>query len=1504
MIDVTKWALDQRVVAFVLFFLLAVSGLSAYQALPRAEDPGFVVRQAIIITEFPGANAQRVEELVTDRLEEGLQKLPGLDFIQSVSRPGQSVITVSAQETLRDVEGFWDEMRERVAEQARLLPAEAVGPFVNDDFGDVFGTLLAVTGDGFNLAELEKVADRLRTHILRVKDVAKVELVGVGARRIFLEFDEARLAELGVATEQIAEQLQARNIVDSSGRVAGADRVFEIQTDGSFQNLDELAGTLIRVGRSSLPLRELVSIRAGYEDEPPAPSMSFLGRPAVGLAISMAPGGKLTVMAPSVLERVDRLVEDLPVGIEVHVASYQAAVVEVAVGDFVENLYQSVAIVLLVMLVALGLRTGLIIGLMVPMTIFATFSVMGFMRVGIDKMSLTALIIALGLLVDNGIVMAESILVRRAAGEGPLEAALQSARELRGPLLISSVTTVAALLPTYLAESTTGEYTAPIATVVGVALILSWVLSLTFIPLLCVAFPGRAEVPAQSKETRVSARYRALLVSLIRYRKIALAGFVLVFIGSAALMGRVPQQFFAGKDWPQFTIELDLPEGTPRARTSEVVADIERFLIENYLDADFEAKEASEKLAGKRPRAERGGLLGFSAFVGQGAVRFILGYTPEQPKESYAYFIVNAENYERMGPILDEVGSYIEERFPEATARILPLRNGPPLQYPVEVRLLGDDIDELRRAVEKTEDKLRSIPGLVRIGNDWGPARPQVEVRIDPLRLQAAGLSHADVASSLDTAFRGSPLTVLRDGNTLVPIVLRRQRALSASVGDIESRMLKSRSGEATPLLQVAEVEVGFEPLVIRRRDRQRTITVRADLAEDAPRDLTPFSVAAALRPWLDGQEGTWPFGHGWAFGGEVESSGTANASIEAKQPVAIILILLCLVMQFNTFREPLIVVLTLPFAITGVAIGLYVTQKPFGFMALLGVIALFGIVINNAIVLLDRAQTEVRAGRSKLDAIVEASVGRLRPILLTTATTVAGLIPLAVSGGPLFSPMAVALMSGLLVGTGLTLGLVPVLYALLHRLPRPGVAAVALAVLSFGLSTEAQARPLTEDEAAKIAAQRALSVEEAEAELRAARAREFEATAGFWPRLSGLASYTRLSDIEQPSLFGPGFVPVVTQAPSGPLAVSDLTVPPPGQGAFPVLLDQWFFTATLSVPISRYLFELSDSLTVAGEGVEAQRLLVAVARVHAASTARLAYCAVEGATLELRVFEQRLEEAAERLRVAERRFEAQAIAETDVLEAKSALARARLAKAQAETRVALSSERLRQVLRAGSEDNFELELRPAGTIPSPEPEALAALEAEAEARRLELRSAKRRISALEAAEGLAHRSAFPRLEANFGVVAANPNPRFIPNLEEFDATWEAGFRLSWSPNDIALAAARQSGAEAARAAAETQLEGLRLSIRQAVVRARQGTMEAAVAIETSRRGLEAAEGSYQRRKLSFEEGAATVLDVLQSESARLAAELDVIQAERRARTALIQLENATGRDIEPVLAN
>ncbi|MEM8930366.1 MAG: efflux RND transporter permease subunit [Acidobacteriota bacterium] len=1049
--SLTRWALDNRTATVVFLALLTLAGSLSYGRLPRAEDPGFVVRVAVVTTFFPGASPEQVELLVTDPIEAALEDIQTIDYVLSESRTGTSVIEVAVLESLspQAVEEAFDEIRETVSDARPLLPAEAMVPRVDDDFGDVFGTVVALTGDGFDLVELERVAERIRSVLLGLQDVARIEIQGTQPQRLFIEVDPTRLDALGLSTVALGDILRARNIIQPGGDVRTERERLPLAVSGSFDSVEALERMRFRLPSGEMvALADVAAVRRGTED-PPRLGVRYNGHDAVTLAIAMRDDGKITRLGPEVLDALDRMRDELPIGIESHLVAYQTSYVEKSVENFVASLAQGVGIVLLVTLLALGLRTGLVVAAILPLTMVGSLVLMEVFGISMNKMSLAALIIALGLLVDSAIVMAESIQVSIREGRPPVEAAIESATELRLPLLVSSLTTAAALLPTYLAESTTGEYTSAIFEVVTIALLLAWVLSLTMTPLLSVlvnrrddgtaddgtADDGTADGGGESVyDGGFYRRYRSALLALVRRRWLALAGFVALFAVSLWGFRYVPQLFFPRKEQTTFQVQLELPYSAPFQRTVEVVDDLERFLSEELM-AELAADEDRTWRPNENRRFARHGVVNWASFLGNGAPRFLLGYNPEQPRPNYAFLIANSSDYDAQDTIIERVEGYITERFPDVQARVEKMRNGPPLDYPVEIRLSGDDPAILVDLARDLQRRLRELPGTVLVGDDWDTYNKTLRVEVDDARARRAGVTERDVARSLATLTDGVVLTEYREGNDLIPVVLRSRAARADRVDQLRALSVAKPTGERVPLDQVAELAVDFEPSKILRRDRQRTLTVQAAIDPRADRSVTPFSVVAAVVPILDEAAATWPLGYRYELGGEVESSGDAQASIQAKQPIALLAILSLLVLQFNSLRGPVIVLATLPFTLIGVVGGLVLTQKPFGFMALLGVIALFGVVINNAVVLLDRIETEMRRyGRSRGAAVLEASQRRLRPILLTTATTVGGLVPLWLTGGPMFSPMAVALLFGLVASTLLTLGLVPVLYGILYR--------------------------------------------------------------------------------------------------------------------------------------------------------------------------------------------------------------------------------------------------------------------------------------------------------------------------------------------------------------------------------------------------------------------------------------------------------------------------------------
>ena len=887
--------------------------------------------------------------------------------------------------------------------------------------------MIAVTGEGYSYAELKEVADDSRNELLLLPDVAKVEIAGDQEERVFVEFNNARLAELGLSPGQLQRILEARNIVFPGGQIYTADEQIALEPSGNFESVDELKRTVITVpGNNELVyLGDVASIYRGYED-PRQTLVNYNGDPSLIISISQREGGNIITLGDQVMEKLGRLRASYPIGVEFDILYFQPQFVAKKVSDFTSNLLQAVTIVLIVMLVFLGLRTGFVVASLIPMAIVMALMVMGFFGIGLDQMSLAALIIALGMLVDNAIVMSESIMVQIAGGKPAKKAALDSAAELRIPLLTSSLTTAAAFLPIYLAESTVGEYTSPIFTVVTITLLCSWLLALTMTPLLCVAFIKVKQNQEESMNGRFYRMYRGFLIGLLKRRLLTVAGVIAIFMGSLQLLPYIPAIFFPANDKPIMSIDVELPIGTPLSKTQEVVASIENY-IQTEMMAEFEGDDVVTD-----------GIEAFASFIGAGAPRFFLSYSPEPPSPEYAFILINVTNRWKVDTdFVPELQAFCNSNFPDLTAKVKALDLGPPVTAPVQVRVSGKEQDEVFALADEVKAELAKIAGTRDIKDNWGPRSKKLLVKVNQPRAQRAGVSSQDIAVSLQTVLSGIETTDYRENDEVIPVVLRSVAADRKDVGKIESHNVYSQSsGRAVPLKQVADVEVVFESAKIWRWDRLKTVTVDANIEPGA----NAIAIANQLDAVLAPQAAGWPVGYKYELGGELESSGEANESIMAKLPIAFLFIILLLVGQFDSIRRPTIILLTIPFGLVGVFIGLLVTQKPLGFIAFLGVIALAGIVINNAIVLLDRIKIEIEEnGIEPHRAVVEAAQRRLRPILLTTATTVGGLVPLWLGGGPMFEAMAVAILFGLMFATVLTLGLVPVLYALFFRLKYKG---------------------------------------------------------------------------------------------------------------------------------------------------------------------------------------------------------------------------------------------------------------------------------------------------------------------------------------------------------------------------------------------------------------------------------------------------------------------------------
>lgn len=1014
--NLTKAAITNNRTTWVLFIVLLLAGVQAFENLPRAYDPGFVIRAAQVITYLPGASPDRMEELVTNQIEQVIQEIPELDFVSSTSKTGVSIVIANIKESYKDMRPIWDDLRRKIDSVESDLPSGVIGPIVNDEFGDVYGIVLALTAEGYSYAEMKDVADSVRDDLLSLPDAAKVDLHGIQQERVFVEYDNAKLSELNLSPALLSSMIKSRNIIVPGGSIVMGKERIELEPSGNFETVEEIGNTILPLpgSKSVVYLRDIAKVSAGYVD-PPSSLVRFNGQSAIGIAISMREGGNNILLGEQVRKELNRLQTEYPIGVDFNIVSFSPHEVDEKVKGFVVNLLQAIGVVAAVMLLSLGLRTGLIVSLLIPASMLAALLVMYYLDIGLDQISLAALIIALGMLVDNGIVMSESILVQMREGKKALEAAIDSASELRLSLLTSSLTTGAAFLPIYLAESAVGEFTSSLFKVVTITLLCSWVISMTVIPMLCVYFL-KASPKTEEKDSIVQRAYESILKACLNRRLLVVLVAVASLFGAAYLMQFVPKIFFPPSDRLYFKMELEYPLGMDIESTKLLAEDFSR-----VLSTDLQTNDERSS-----------GVSSWVSYIGAGGPRFVLPHTPEPASPNYALFVVNVSDLGAIDRSMRLLEAYAFEQYPDVKITLKRIENGTPVKNPVEFRLYAKDSDLLFERVAALKEKMSTMPELRNISDNWGVQTKKFEVIVDQARARRAGISSEDIAISLQTGLSGLELTQYRRGEDIIPVVLRTKEADRQDIAKLEGlSVYVQATGEALPLKQVADLKLVWEPAKILRRDRKKAVTIGAQLVEG----VTAQQAFSALTPWLEQQAKHWELGAGFELGGELESSGKANESIAEKLPIAAFIILVLLVAQFNSLRKPAIILATIPLGFIGVSIGLVLAQSFFGFMTLLGVISLAGIVINNAIVLLERIELEItKNGMAPFDAILAAGKRRLRPILLTTATTVLGMLPLYLGGGEMWEPMAVAIIAGLLFSTMLTLILVPVLYSLFYR--------------------------------------------------------------------------------------------------------------------------------------------------------------------------------------------------------------------------------------------------------------------------------------------------------------------------------------------------------------------------------------------------------------------------------------------------------------------------------------
>ncbi len=1034
--NITGIAIKRKVVTYTIFLILIISGVSSYFSMEKAEDPGFEIKTATITTLWPGASTAQMDELVSDKIEKIVQDIEELDWIESKNRPGLSTVYVNLVPSLdRPLQDIWDELRRKIGDNGpKDLPKGVIGPLINDEFGDVFGTLITVTGHDYSYKELYDIADEMRDELLKIEHVGKIKIYGKQKEHVFIDFDNAKLSAMNVSPAALARIVQTTNIVAPGGDLLEGEDRFVLETTGDFKSVEDIKNTVIKLPgqEGSIYLKDIATITRGYV-EPASYISRYNGEKSVVLALSLKSGKNNILLGQEAEKMMGDFMEKYPIGVNFDFLAYQPGIVSDKINSFVSNLVQAIVTIIAVMVLALGLRTGVIVSTLIPVVACITFLILKSLNMGLDQMSLAGLIIALGMLVDNSIVMSESIMVMMEQGKSRMDACLDSANELRGPLLVASLIIVAAFSPIFLAEESIGEYTAPIGIVVAICLLSSWMIANTLIPLLCHDF-----LHVEEQEADYSGKwynmYKGILVKLLKFKKMTALGALGIFMAGIFLFKFIPVKFMPDSDKPIMFSEIRLPVGTAIETTEAVIEDLDNYIQNNLQVPDNEIGVGLFKniVSGGTAKAyEKPGILSWGAFIGGGAPRYFLPYSPEAPAPEYAYVLYNLTDYKLVPEYAEQVDNYIKSKYPNADIISRPLSSGPTASKDIQYRIRGKNLEDLYTKIEIIKEKLRTVPGAINVSDNWNIKTKKVTVRINQERVKKSGLTNAKVAGSLKGILSGIAVTDYREGDDIIPIVFRTESDFRNRIDRLDTTMVYSNDGQtAVPLRQIADIEVAFEPGFIYRWDREYTIIAQSDVR----RGYTANTINREMIPWLDEKMDEWGNGYDYILGGEAEQGDKASTAVGEKLPIAGMLVILLLIVQFNSLKKPLIILLTIPLGILGVSAGLLLNRMNFGFMPLIGLISLCGVVINAAIVLIDRIDIEIDKGLTSQEAVITACLARVRPILLTTLTTVCGLVPLWLFGGTLFSPMAVALLFGLIFATMLTLGVIPALYSILFK--------------------------------------------------------------------------------------------------------------------------------------------------------------------------------------------------------------------------------------------------------------------------------------------------------------------------------------------------------------------------------------------------------------------------------------------------------------------------------------
>ena len=1015
--NLTAFALNNKAVILFFTLLILVAGPLSYQTHPSREDPEIVIRTAVVTAKFSGMSPVRVENLITRKIEEKIREIPEVEHIKSTVQNGFTIVRVNVYERYSDMAPIWIDLRNKMDDVKGDLPDGTQGPFVNDDYGDVAMATIAMTADGFSLSEMRETARETRNKLYQVSGVRKIRLFGVEPERIFVEVDNIRLSQYGVSATDIIDAISKQNIILPGGTINTQGQSFYIEPTGNFENLEDIANLQIqipdKVGQIAY-LKDIAKITRGYADPPQSP-VFYNGKPAIIISVSMIDQFDSFEFGDALKTKVKQIENTLPVGYKFDYITFQTNEISAAISGVMNNLYQTIAIVLVVVMVFLGWRTGLLVGAMVPLVMLASILVMRYVDIELERMSLATLIISLGLLVDNGIVVAEEIGRRLMLGEERLKAVINSGRDMSIPLLTSSLTTVFAFMPLMLADSAAGEYTRSISLVIAITLISSWIIAMTAMPVFCYWFfkAGPAVDESTYFNTPLFELYRGLLKLILQWRWVFLLAVIALLVSSLKLFAYVPKVFFPNSERTQLQIQIDGPVGSNANHILKVVKPFSKWLMN---------------------KQENPSIVNHVAYVADGGPRFYLGLDPIDSDPFRGYMIVNLKTPQDVPVVLEKVRAYAAENFP--SVRVIPkaMSMGPGEAGLVQYRISGPDDKKLKTYAGEIQAAMRALPNTRNIKDDWDNPTITILVKIDQALARRAGVSSESVANALQANFAGYNVTGYREGDQTIPVILRDIGNARTNIDRLRTINVGRVNGRPIPLLQIASFEGIPQYSLMQRRDLERVVTVSG-----ANKYLSAQALDEALAPALKKLEDKLEFGYRIEKGGELEDSAKAQASLSANFPLAFALILIVLIAQFDSFKKPIMILLTVPLIITGVALALFIMPGAnFGFMAILGLLALFGIFLNNAIVLIDRIDIERDKGLLVKEAIISASISRFKPILITTATTVLGLLPIILSKDVLFYDLALVISGGMIVGTLFTLGVVPVLYSLFFSDPKP----------------------------------------------------------------------------------------------------------------------------------------------------------------------------------------------------------------------------------------------------------------------------------------------------------------------------------------------------------------------------------------------------------------------------------------------------------------------------------